>query len=253
MMQSFKQPLPTTFRVTGTRQQADALNDLITSSYVPYLQSARASNGQPLGQLELEQIPWYPRQLGWSLDVEKQVIRKSPEYRKFQDFLVHESEAGNITRQEMVSMIPPLLMDVQPHHYVLDTCAAPGSKTVQLLEALHARDEEGTPATGVLIANDGDLKRTHMLVHQSLNRVGSPNMMVTQQDASIYTAIKRSQAGELLLFDRILADVPCTGDGTLRKNVAIWRTWSSNQGIGLHSRVDGIEDVLTRAGSSFAF
>ena len=34
-------------------------------------------------------------------------------------------------------MIPPLLLDAQPHHYVLDMCAAPGSKTAQLLEALH--------------------------------------------------------------------------------------------------------------------
>lgn len=34
-------------------------------------------------------------------------------------------------------MIPPLLLDVQPSHYVLDMCASPGSKTAQMLEALH--------------------------------------------------------------------------------------------------------------------
>ena len=38
-------------------------------------------------------------------------------------------------------MIPPLLMDIEPHHAVLDMCAAPGSKTAQLLEALHAGEE----------------------------------------------------------------------------------------------------------------
>jgi len=37
-------------------------------------------------------------------------------------------------------MIPPLVLDVQPHHKVLDMCAAPGSKTAQLIEALHAQE-----------------------------------------------------------------------------------------------------------------
>jgi len=51
---------------------------------------------------------------------------------------------GNISRQEAVSMLPPLFLDVQPHHgvsctwfsenleadqvKVMDMCAAPGSK-----------------------------------------------------------------------------------------------------------------------------
>lgn len=34
-------------------------------------------------------------------------------------------------------MIPPLLLGIEPHHKVLDMCAAPGSKTGQLLELLH--------------------------------------------------------------------------------------------------------------------
>ena len=38
-------------------------------------------------------------------------------------------------------MIPPLVLDVQPHHKVLDLCAAPGSKTNQLIEAIHAAED----------------------------------------------------------------------------------------------------------------
>lgn len=34
-------------------------------------------------------------------------------------------------------MIPPLLLDVKPEHRVLDMCAAPGSKTCQLISFLH--------------------------------------------------------------------------------------------------------------------
>jgi len=34
-------------------------------------------------------------------------------------------------------MIPPLFLNIQPHHLVLDACAAPGSKTAQIIELMH--------------------------------------------------------------------------------------------------------------------
>ena len=66
--------------------------------------------------------------------------------------------------------------------------------------------------------------------------------MVTSVDASIFPAIFRGREGsedttEQVRFDRILADVPCSGDGTMRKNVGIWNTWSAKEGSGLHSWV----------------
>lgn len=38
-------------------------------------------------------------------------------------------------------MIPPLLLDIKSHHKVLDVCAAPGSKTVQIIEMMHCDDK----------------------------------------------------------------------------------------------------------------
>jgi 16S rRNA C967 or C1407 C5-methylase (RsmB/RsmF family) len=67
-------------------------------------------------------------------------------------FLNIESEIGNLSRQEAVSMIPALLLDVKSHNRVLDMCAAPGSKTCQLIELLHANNE--LHPSGIVIAND---------------------------------------------------------------------------------------------------
>jgi 16S rRNA C967 or C1407 C5-methylase (RsmB/RsmF family) len=35
-------------------------------------------------------------------------------------------------------------------------------------------------------------------------------------------------------FDRILCDVPCTGDGTLRKNVDLWAKWNPAMACGIN-------------------
>lgn len=35
-------------------------------------------------------------------------------------------------------MLPPILLDVHSDHAILDMCAAPGSKTAQLLELIQA-------------------------------------------------------------------------------------------------------------------
>jgi len=55
------------------------------------------------------------------------------------EFICNERLCGNISRQELVSMIPVFLLDVQPHHRILDMCASPGSKTKHVLEIMHAK------------------------------------------------------------------------------------------------------------------
>lgn len=231
-MEFIRKPLPTTFRLSGSRQLSHDLNKIIQETYVPHLSDVvfEGVKLQPPTQ-----IPWYPEGLAWHLDVPKSALRKSPEFKRFHNFLVYETDVGNVSRQEAVSMIPPLLLNVASHHIVLDMCAAPGSKTAQLLEALHSTtpSQDKIPS-GVVIANDSDFKRTHLLVHQS-SRLPSPSFMVTNLDASSYPNIFMDSHGrQALKFDRILCDVPCSGDGTLRKNINIWRTWQSMDGNGLH-------------------
>ena len=79
--------------------------------------------------------------------------------------------------------------------------------------------------SGLVIANDADNSRCYMLVHQ-VKRIQSPNVIITNHDASIFPKImvKNEGSSEMgqLKFDRVLADVPCSGDGTMRKNADIW-------------------------------
>lgn len=220
--------LPMTFRITGSRRHAEEIRNIFLERHVKNLQ------GQTFEGIDItpKNIAFYPDNLGWQIDVGKLVIKKQKDFAKTQRFLVLETEVGNISRQEAVSMIPPLLLDVKPHHYVLDMCAAPGSKTAQLVEALHAEDEKKLP-TGFVLANDSDYKRSHMLVHQ-VKRLNSPNFLVVNHDAQLFPRVKLNGEAEYLKYDRILCDVPCSGDATMRKNINVWKDFRVGNALGLH-------------------
>ncbi|SCU91334.1 LADA_0F09340g1_1 [Lachancea dasiensis] len=221
--------LPLTFRITGSRKHAHEVLSMFEEHHLPYLTGCEFE-GEAIAPPK--KLPWYPENLAWQLDVSKQVIRKNEQFSKVQRFLVAENAVGNISRQEAVSMIPPLVLDVKPEHTVLDMCAAPGSKTAQLIEALHANCDE---PTGYVVANDADHRRSHMLVHQ-LKRLNSANLMVVNHDAQFFPRIKTDKdSNQFLKFDRVLCDVPCSGDGTMRKNVNVWRDWGTGSGLGLHT------------------
>ena len=109
-------------------------------------------------------VKWYPNQMAWSFnDVGRVEMRKLEMFKDFHKFLVTETENGRIFRQEKVSMIPVTLLKIEPEHKVLDMCAAPGSKTIQILEYLHQGDQRMNK--GFVIANDTDMKRAYMLTH----------------------------------------------------------------------------------------
>ena len=105
-------------------------------------------------------IPWYPDDLGWHFDCSRRAVRSSPQLEAFHKFLVNETEHGNLSRQEAVSMIPPMFLDVEPCHRVLDMCAAPGSKTAQIVEFLHANAPESDIPRTLQICREVPIERT---------------------------------------------------------------------------------------------
>lgn len=176
-------------------------------------------------------IPYIPH--AYQLNVDRKTIRRHPKLSEFHDWLKIITDAGFVTRQETVSMIPPIILNVQPHHTVLDMCAAPGSKTSQLLEIVTSSNNDSKEPRGFVVANEVDEKRAYMLVHQ-LRRIQSPAIFITSCDAQSFPSTVQKDEQELFLFDRVLADVPCSGDGTVRKNLAIWKNWSLLGPLGLH-------------------
>ncbi|KAJ1723715.1 tRNA (cytosine-5-)-methyltransferase ncl1 [Coemansia erecta] len=238
-MEAMRTVLPTNFRITGSRQQAVDIREQIMTEFVPYLRSISIEG------VDVEPphpLAWYPHNFGWQFTIPRIALKKSAALGKFHSFLVTETEVGNISRQEAVSMVPPLLLDVQPQHLVLDMCAAPGSKTAQLVEALHAGVAPGETPRGLVVANDADYKRACMLVHQ-VNRLNSPNIVVTNHSGERFPNIYDGAGagagtgggrGAAVQFDRILCDVPCSGDGTTRKNVRVWEKWRADDAHSLN-------------------
>jgi 16S rRNA C967 or C1407 C5-methylase (RsmB/RsmF family) len=235
-LETCKKPLPTTFRITGHGSKVNLIKEQLLTEHIPNLEKLIESKGDDATNVISvpKLISWYPKELAYQLETDRSIIRKEPTLAALHRWLVDASENGDVTRQEAVSMIPPMLLDINSDHIVLDVCAAPGSKTSQLLEALHEKCTPGEIPSGAIIANDLNKDRAYMLFHQ-VKRFDSPALMVSNHDGSFFPNIYLDKdSKEPLEFDRILADVPCTGDGTTRKNIDIWKTWSPRAGLGLH-------------------
>ncbi|ROK35716.1 tRNA (cytosine(34)-C(5))-methyltransferase [Anabarilius grahami] len=205
-MDAMREPLPATIRITGYKSHAKEILHTLKEKYFKEVQDLEV-DGQ---KIEAPQpLSWYPDELAWHTSLSRKILRKSPLLEKFHQFLVSETESGNISRQEAVSMIPPLLLKIESQHKILDMCAAPGSKTAQLIEMLHSDMDVPFPE-GFVIANDVDNKRCYLLVHQA-KRLNSPCIMVVNHDASSIPRLHFDQDGkkDVLFYDRILCDVPC--------------------------------------------
>ncbi|XP_020284841.1 tRNA (cytosine(34)-C(5))-methyltransferase isoform X2 [Pseudomyrmex gracilis] len=238
--------LPVAFRITGSKAEAKTLLKIIKSDFFKGILNANLDDDKEKSETKsiLHSLPFYPEELAWQLQLTRKDIRRSEAYFRLHNFLIAETNNGSISRQEVVSMVPPLVLDVKPWHKVLDMCAAPGSKTAQLIEMIHA--DEGNVFPGFVIANDLDNNRCYMLVHQA-KRLNSPNILITNHDSSVmpnFIFTKSDGTKDTLKFDRILADVPCSGDGTMRKNPDIWCKWSPVNGNNLH----GIQYRIAKRG-----
>ena len=126
--------------------------------------------------------------------------------------------------QEISSMLPILVLVPRPGELILDLCASPGSKTTQAAAMMENK--------GTIIANDKDLGRISILA-SNLEKVGASNAVVTRHDAVILCE-KLAKLG--MKFDKILLDVPCSGEGNIRSSPKTLLMWNEKM-IGKLSRI----------------
>ncbi len=111
-----------------------------------------------------------------------------------------EHWAGLFYIQQATTGLAAPLLDPGPGERVLDLCAAPGGKTTHLAELMHGR--------GPLVAAEVNDGRIRALLG-NLYRLGHTNVMVVGADGRTLPTEAR--------FQRVMVDVPCSAQGTIRK------------------------------------
>ncbi len=115
---------------------------------------------------------------------------------------LHEYLQGYYYLQNIASMIPALILDPKPDDFVIDMCAAPGSKATQLAQIMKNR--------GKLLLIELNMKRITAL-EMNVRRLGIANSIVINDDATNIHRMKISA-------DKVLLDAPCTGEGLIRQD-----------------------------------
>ena len=110
-------------------------------------------------------------------------------------------DAGDVSVQDAGAQRTAPLLEVQDGMSVLDACAAPGGKCAHLLELSDVR----------MLALDVDGERV-VRVRQNLERLR------LRADVRAADCTRPGDWWDGRVFDRILADVPCSGSGVVRRH-----------------------------------
>lgn len=120
--------------------------------------------------------------------------------------------AGSYYVQEASSMFVEQAVRQYVHEPVvmLDLCAAPGGKSTLVRSVL--------PEGSLLVANEVMRNRSQVLA-ENLIKWGDEGVIVTNNDPADFTPLEA-------MFDVILTDVPCSGEGMFRKDPVAIDEWS---------------------------
>ena len=145
-----------------------------------------------------------------NLNVEQILYMPSSYYYsgKIGDELLHH--AGVIYSQDASAQIPVEALGVEEYDVVLDVCSAPGGKTIQILQKLNN--------TGLLVSNEYVYNRAKIL-YENVVRFGYSNYIVSSNLPDVFD-------NKYQLYDKILIDAPCSGEGMFRKSSVDTYSWS---------------------------
>ena len=101
-------------------------------------------------------------------------------------------------------------MEHTANRIVLDLCAAPGGKSTHLLSLIDKSD--------LLVANEVIRSRVSVL-NENIRKWGHQNVVVCSNDPSDFSPLEG-------LFDLVLIDAPCSGEGLFRRDASAIEQWS---------------------------
>ena len=119
--------------------------------------------------------------------------------------------AGMVYMQDPGAMASAAALDIEPDWWVADLCAAPGGKSSQIAERLGKG--------GFLLSNEYVPKRAKIIVG-NFERLGVKNAIVTSLDTA---RLRDMYEG---VFDLVVVDAPCSGEGMFRKSDEALEDWS---------------------------
>jgi NOL1/NOP2/sun family putative RNA methylase len=122
-----------------------------------------------------------------------------------------EFEFGKISLQEKAAMLPAIALAPKEKELVLDACAAPGMKTIQLSNLMHNK--------GKIIACDVNSERLKALEYNKA-KYDLKNVEVKRIDFRNLLPAQKEK------FDKIMLDAPCSSEGLVRKDRDALRDWS---------------------------
>lgn len=147
----------------------------------------------------MEALPW--SQLGY-------LLAERPKYvfdPLFHAGCYYPQEAGSQLLDAVLRQLP-----MPEHPVVLDLCAAPGGKSTLIASFLGKN--------GLLVSNEVIQTRSRIL-KENLTKWGTSNVVVTNNDPEDFGKLPN-------LFDCIVVDAPCSGEGMFRKDHAARGEWS---------------------------
>lgn len=175
----------------------DFFNSLETDSPV----SIRINPGKWKKPLLLDKVPWC--QTGFYLPT-RPSFTLDP---WFHGGAYYVQEAGSMLLEQAFNTIKK-----EASQIILDFCAAPGGKSTHLLSLLKPDD--------LLVSNEVIRSRA-VILQENIQKWGYSNVIITNNDPNDFGHLKN-------LFDIVVVDAPCSGEGLFRKDPAAIGEWSVN-------------------------
>ena len=227
--------LPPAFVSRMRAQLGEEADAYFAAMEMPCLRGLRLNPQKPVSDAALEAVGGVEEPVPWNADLGRYL---------HQDSLAGADplhEAGAYYLQEPSAMAPVSVLSPQPGERVLDLCAAPGGKSTQIAAALAGE--------GLLVSNEPVPSRAKIL-SRNIERMGVPNALVVSAQPEALAA----RWG--VLFDAVLVDAPCSGEGMFRRHPETRAEWTPAAPAGCaerQRRILGCAAAMLRPGGRLVY